>query len=171
VKDEKTKKDEYQKALSAYAEAIKDFRRQKYDKAAESLRGFIEKHPAERELTDRAKMYLAISEEKLLEPKETVSLKTSNDYYQYGIFKTNAGEFEEAQKLLEKAQKMSPDEGRVHFALADLFCLMGQNETALEHLKRAIQIDKFFRILAQNESDFEPLWEDKKFKLITRIVG
>lgn len=170
MKDEKARKDDYQKALIAYGEAVKEFRRQRYDKAAESLRGFIEKFPVERELADRAKMYVSISEEKLREPKEAVPLKTFEDYYQYGIYKTNAGEFEEAQKLLEKAEKMGPDEGRVHYALADLFCLMGQSDTALEHLKRAIQIDKFFRILAQNESDFEPLWDDKKFKLITRIV-
>lgn len=170
MKDDKARKDDYQKALGAYAEAIKEFRKQKYDKAAESLRGFVEKFSSERELADRARMYIAISEEKLREPKESVSLKTFDDYYQYGVYKTNAGEFEEAQKLLEKAEKMSPDEGRLHYALADLFCLMAQNEPALEHLKRAIQIDKFFRILAQNESDFEPLWDDKKFKLITRIV-
>jgi tetratricopeptide (TPR) repeat protein len=170
VKDEKTRKDEYQKALAAYTDAMKEFRKQKFDKAAESLRSFIEKYPAERELVDRAKMYVTISEEKVQKPKSSVPLKTFEDYYHYGIYKTNAGEFEEAQQLLEKAQKMSPEEGRIHYALADLFCLMGQTETALEHLKRAIQIDKFFRILAQNESDFEPLRDDKKFKLITRIV-
>ena len=170
MKDEKARKDDYQKALSAFAEAIKEFRKQKFDKAAESLRSFIEKFPGERELTDRAKMYAAIAEEKMKEPKEAAPLKTFEDHYQYGVYKTNAGDYEEAQKALEKAQKMSPEEGRIHYALADLFCLMGQNETALEHLKKAIQIDKFFRTLAQNESDFEPLWDDKKFKLITRIV-
>lgn len=170
MKDEKTRKDDYQKALAAYADAMKEFRKQRYDKAAESLRSFIEKYPSERELTDRAKMYVTISEGKVQEPKSSVPLKTFEDHYHYGIYKTNAGEFEEAQKLLEKALKMSPEEGRIHYALADLFCLMGQTETALEHLKKAIQIDKFFRILAQNESDFESLWDDKKFRLITRIV-
>ena len=170
MKDEKTKKDDYQKALAAYADAIKEFRKQKFDKAAESLRNFIEKFPAERELADRAKMYIAISEEKAREPKSPVPLKTLEDHYHFGVYQTNAGGFDEAQKALEKALKMNPEEGRVHYALADLFCLMGQSDTALEHLKKAIQLDKFFRTLAQNESDFEPLWEDKKFKLITRIV-
>jgi tetratricopeptide (TPR) repeat protein len=170
VKDEKARKDDYQKALAVYAEAIKDFRKQKYDNAAEMLRSFIEKFPSERDLTDRAKMYIAISEEKAREPKVSVVLKTFDDHYHYGVYKTNAGEHEEALKLLEKALKMNPEDGKVHYALADLHCLMGQTDTALEHLKKAIQIDKYFRILAQNESDFEPLWDDKKFKLITRIV-
>lgn len=170
MKDEKAKKDEYQKALAAYGEAVKEFRKQRYDKTAEMLKSFIEKHLAERELADRARMYIAICEERAREGKGAVSLKTFDDYFQYGIYKMNAGEFEEAQKLFEKAQKMNPEEGKVYYALADLYCLMDQPDVCLEHLKKAIQTDKFFRILAQNETDFAPLWDDKKFKLITRIV-
>lgn len=170
VKDEKTKKDEYQKALAAFGEAIKEFRKEKYDKAAEMLQTFIEKHPSDRELVDRAKIYIAVCEERAAESKESLPLKTADDYFHFGVYKANAGDFEEAQKLLEKSQKMNPEDGKVSYALADLFCLMGQPDVCLEHLKKAIQIDKFYRILAQNETDFEPLWEDKKFKLITRIV-
>jgi hypothetical protein len=47
---------------------------------------------------------------------------------------------------------------------------MGQADEALETLKKAIQKDRSFAILAQNEPDFEALWEDKKFKLITKLV-
>jgi hypothetical protein len=47
---------------------------------------------------------------------------------------------------------------------------MGQPEPALDYLKKAIQKDKLFSTLAQNEPDFEPLWDDKKFKLLTRLA-
>jgi len=47
---------------------------------------------------------------------------------------------------------------------------MGQADSALELLKKAVQKDKNFSVLAQNEPDFESLWEDKKFKLITKLV-
>jgi tetratricopeptide (TPR) repeat protein len=157
VKDERTKKDEYQKALTAYADAIKEFRREKFEKAIEMLKAFLERHPAEKELADRARIYIAISEGRLKGKGDPISLKTAEDHYQYGIYKMNAGEYDE------------PESGKVHYALADVSCLMGQAEESLEHLKKAVQVDKSFRVLAQNEPDFEPLWEDKKFKLITRI--
>ena len=169
MKDEKAKKDEYQKGLAAYAEAMKEFRKGKDGKALETLKTFIEKFPGERELVDRARIYVAICEARLRGDKDAAPLKTADDYYRHGIYKTNIGELEDAQKLLEKALKMSPDEGRIHYALADLHCLQGQTEPSLEYLRKAIQIDKQFRILAQNEIDFEPLWDDKKFKVITRI--
>ena len=170
MKEEKAKKDEYQKALAAYADAMREFRKEKFDKAVEMLKGFVEKYPAEKELVDRAKLYAGISEERAKGSKETISLKSVEDYFHYGIYRMNAGDFEEAQKYLEKALKLSPEEGKIHYALADLHCLLGQTDLCLEYLKKAIQLDKFFRILAQNETDFEPVWEDKKFKLITRIV-
>jgi tetratricopeptide (TPR) repeat protein len=170
VKDEKAKKDEYQKALTAYAEAIKEFRREKFDKAVELLRAFVDKHPVEKELVDRARIYITISEGKLKGKGEPIALKTAEDHYQYGVYKINTGEYDEAMKLLEKAAKLDPESGKVSYALADLCCLTGQTEDCLEHLKKAVQIDKSFRVLAQNEPDFEPLWEDKKFKVITRIV-
>ncbi len=169
MKDEKTKTDEYQKSLAAYAEAVKEFRREKFDKAVEALCAFIEKHPAEKELVDRARIYVAVAESRLKGKGEPVVLKTAEDFYQYGIFKVNAGEHDEALKLLERAEKLEPESGKVSYALADVTCLMGRTEECFEHLKKAVQIDKSFRVLAQNEPDFEPVWEDKKFKAITRI--
>jgi len=170
VREEKAKKDDYQKALTAYGEAMKEFRKGKFAKASELLRAFIEKYPSERELVDRGRIYLEISSEQEKEKKEAVQLKTFDDYYQYSIYKINKGDYEEALKLLEKALKMNPEEGKTYYLMAQALCLMGQTEASLENLKKAIQLDKFFRILAQNEVDFQPLWEDKKFKLITRMT-
>ena len=53
--------------------------------------------------------------------------------------------------------------------MADANILMGQVDAALEFLKKAVQKDKNLSILAQNEPDFESLWEDKKFKLIAKL--
>jgi len=170
VKEEKTKKDEYQKALAAYSEAMKEFHKGKFDKASEALQNFLEKCPTEKELTDRAKIYISICEERAKEGKESFPLKTVEDFYQHGVYKMNSGDFEEALKAFEKAQKMNPDDGKIYYSMANLHCLTGQTELCLENLKKAIQIDKFFRILAQNETDFESVWEDKKFKLITRMT-
>ncbi|NIO49854.1 MAG: tetratricopeptide repeat protein [Candidatus Aminicenantes bacterium] len=165
---DKIKKDEYEKALSAYSQAMKSFHKGDYKKADELIKAFLDKHGSERELVDRARIYLTVSAAR--QSKEKVLLKTFDDYYQYGVFKTNYGDYEEALKLLEKAREMKPKEGKILYLMADIYCLKGENEKCLEHLKKAIQLDKYFSILARNEKDFEPLWEDKKFKLITRMV-
>jgi len=168
VKEEKTKKDAFEKALAAYGEAMKEFHKGRFDKAQELLKLFLEKFDTEKELVDRAKVYLQMTQEK--GEKETVSLKTMDDYVYYSIYKINSGAHEEALKLLEKALEMKEEEGRVYYLMANAHILMGKPDEAMECLKKAFQKDKFYRTMAQNEIDFEPLWDDKKFKLITRLT-
>ena len=165
---DKIKKDEYEKALSAYSQAMKPFHKGDYKKADEMLKAFLDKHRSEKELVDRAQIYITICGEQ--QSKEKVQLKTFEDYYQHGVFKTNQRDYEEALKLLEKAREMKPKEGKILYLMADIYCLKGENEKCFELLKNSIQLDKYFSILARNERDFESLWEDKKFKLITRMV-
>jgi tetratricopeptide (TPR) repeat protein len=168
VKEEKTRKDAYEKALAAYAEAMKEFHKGRFDRAQELLKVFLEKFDTEKELVDRARIYLQMTREK--GKKETIPLKTIDDYIYYSIYKINSGAYEEALKLLEKALEMKEEEGKVYYVMADASILMGKPDEAMECLKKAFQKDKFYRVLAQNEIDFEPLWDDKKFKLITRLT-
>jgi len=169
VKDDRAKKDEYQKAMAAFGDAIKDFRKGRFDKAADSLRDVITKFPGEREFGDRARVYIAICEERLRGPRETAPLRTFEDHCHAGVFKMNLPENEEALKLFEKASKMKPDAAVAHYLTAAVLVRLARTEEALEELTKAIKLDKFYKILAQNETDFEPIWEDKKFKILTRM--
>jgi len=165
---EKIKKDNYEIALSAFNQALNAFHKREFGRTTELLKSFTAKFTSETELVDRAHIYLKICESE--SQKKELPLKTFDDYYQYSIILLNQGNHDEALKLLEKAREMKPKEGKVLYLMADVYFLKGDTEKCLEHLRKAIQIDKFFSTLAQNESDFEPLWEDKKFKLITRMA-
>jgi tetratricopeptide (TPR) repeat protein len=166
VPDLKSKKDEYQKALAAFGQSMKAFRKGDMEKAVADLKGFIEKFPAEKELLDRAQIYVTIAQKR--PKKETVHLKNFEDHFHYAVFKINAGDYEGALKVLEKALEFKTEEAKVQYLMADVLCQLGQTDVCLDALKKAIQKDKFFATLAQNEADFEPLWEDKRFKLVTR---
>jgi len=165
--EHKSKKSDYEKSLLAYGQAMKAFHKGNYPRAAELLKEFLGTQVSEKELVDRAQVYLMICEEQ--QKDKEIKLKTSDDYYQYGIYKLNQGEYKESLQLLKKATEMKPKEGKFLYSMADCYCLMGDEDKCLNYLKKAIQLDKYFKILAQNERDFEPLWEDKRFKLITRM--
>lgn len=160
------KKDLYEKTLDAYGQAMKTFRKGDCAKAVELFKAFLEKHDTEKELVDRIRIYLSICENR--QKKETIPLKTFEDYYDYAVYKSNQGDLDQAVKLLEKAIAKNPKEGKAVYLLALSYCQMGESDKCLENLKDAVQKDKFFGILAQNESGFEPLWENKKFKIITK---
>lgn len=163
---EKLKKDLYEKILAAYGQAMKAFRKGDYAKAKELFQAFLEKHNTEKELVDRAQMYLAMFENR--EKKETISLETFEDYYENAVYKLNQRNHGEAIELLEKAKTQKPKEGKVSYLMALTYCQKGDTKKCLENLKDAVHKDKFFGTLAQNESGFELLWKDKKFKIITK---
>ncbi|HDT14115.1 MAG TPA: tetratricopeptide repeat protein [Candidatus Aminicenantes bacterium] len=168
MREQRPKKDEYQKALAAFGQAVKEFQKGDFEKAAASFQDFIEKYPADKEVVDRAKAYLGIAHKRM--KKENASPRGFEDTYRAGLGKINEKDYAGAVKLLEKALEYKENESAVLYLLADARCLMGQTDESLEMLKKAVQKDKNFAILAQNEPDFEPLWEDKKFKLITKLV-
>lgn len=166
--DRKTQKDDYQKALTVFGQAVKEFHKGDLEKAAELFRTVIEKHASEPEVVDRARAYLAIAQKR--QKKENVQLKTFEDYSLYGVIRLNQGEYDVAIKALEKALDFKTDDGRIYYLLADALMLKGDTDAALDALKKAIQKDKIYSTLAQNETDFQRVWDDKKFKLIIRIV-
>jgi tetratricopeptide (TPR) repeat protein len=168
VSEQKQKKDEYQKALTVFGQAMKDFHKGEMGKAAVGLKSFIEKFAEERELVDRARIYIAIATKR--PKKETVHLKTFEDHFYYAVYKMNSGDLDGALKLLEKALEFKSDEAKVHYLISDVRCRLGQADDCLDSLKKAIQKDKHFAVLAQNEADFAPLWEDKRFKVVTRLA-
>ncbi|HUM33989.1 MAG TPA: tetratricopeptide repeat protein [Candidatus Saccharicenans sp.] len=161
------KKDDYQKALSLYSQGIKDFRRRDLEKAVSSFESLIEKFPEEHELVDRARVYLTICQKS--QKKESVNLKTIEDYLFYAQMKINQADYEGALKLLEKALEFKKEEARIYYLMAIAYVQSNRQEEGLEALKKAIQKDKSLAVLAQNETDFEPLWEDKRFKVLVKL--
>jgi tetratricopeptide (TPR) repeat protein len=168
VREQRSKKDEYQKALAAFSVAVKEFQKGDFERSAASFKDFIEKFPADKEVVDRARAYLAIAQKRT--KKDSVSLRGFEDHYRAGLAKINQKDYPGAVKILEKALEYKEKEGLVYYLLADAHTLLGQTDEALELLKKAVQKDRNFSVLAQNEPDFEHLWEDKKFKLITKLV-
>ncbi len=164
---EKARKDTYKKALTAFEQVMKVFHKGDYNKATELLNTFLGKHDSENELVDRARMYLKICDEHV--KKEKVVLKSFDDYYQNGVVRANNGEYEVALEMLTKAQSMEPKEGKIFYIMSSVYCLMDQPEKCLEYLERAIALDSYFAVLAQNEEDFSSLKEDEKFKLTTGV--
>lgn len=165
---EKKKHDDYEKALNVYMQAIKTFRKGDYQKAFDQLKSFMNKFGDEKELCARADVYLKICESRLDDKIEKP--KDFDDYFLHAVYQLNLGNLEEALGLAKKAEQKQPKEGKIHYLIASIYLKMDKLEEALGSLKNAVHIDKFFKIMARNETDFEKLWQDKKFKLITKLT-
>ena len=157
------------KELSRHTEAArKDFDRgigalqkKRFDEAEKNLLDLIQKYPDEKELVDRARVYLAVCERQkrgarpaLLEPE---------DFYYAAVLEKNRGNVTEAIEHLKHAAKKNGG-GRVDFLLACCYAQSGEPTTALDHLKKAIEEDQRHRILARHDRDFDPVRDSPEFQ-------
>jgi tetratricopeptide (TPR) repeat protein len=156
------------KELSRHTEnARKDFDRgvaalqkKKFEEAERNFQDLIEKYADEKELVDRARVYLAVCER---QKKARPALIEAEDFYYAAVLEKNRGNVPEVIEHLKHAGKKNGG-GRVDFLLACCYAQSGEPVTALEHLKKAIDEDQRHRILARHDSDFDPLRDSPGFQ-------
>src|SRR5262245_8361784 len=150
------------KAPKEFERGLGLLQKQSYSEAIERFQAIVGSFPQEKELTDRAQVYLRICQN-VLERKEPQPRKPE-DFFYYGVIMANEANYDEAVKLLEKALQANPKDEKVHYVMASTLAAKGDRREALEHLREAIELNATNRIYARNDPDFEPLRDDDNFQ-------
>ncbi len=150
-----------EQAIQDYERALDLFQRKRLSEAADAFKAFLRDHPHEKEIGDRCRAYLRISERET-ESKD-LPLKRADDYYYQAVVESNRQQYDEAIKHLDQALKLEPRDDRLHYALASTQSLRGDRDQALSALKAAIELNAVNRIHARQDPDFEPLRDDDAF--------
>jgi len=80
-----------------------------------------------------------------------------------GLAHFGKGEYDKAAEFFEQLLDERPDDSGVLYNLACAESLTGKREQALEHLKRAVELDPDFRKMADKDSDFDAIRDDPEF--------
>jgi tetratricopeptide (TPR) repeat protein len=163
------KKPQTLKELSRHTEnARKDYDRgvaclqkKKLDEAERHFLDLIQKYPEERELVDRARVYLTVCQRQRRDPRPALS--EPEDFYYAAVLEKNRGNVSEAIAHLNQAARKNGG-GKVEFLLACCYAQQGDLETALGHLQKAIEEDQRHRFLARHDRDFDSVRETPEFQ-------
>ncbi len=109
-----------------------------------------------KEIGYAARQHLLMCQQRLAKP--AVKLENAEDLYNYGISQMNKRDLDGAQASFEKALKQD-DSDHVHYALALVMGLKQDVNSAVSHLKRAIEISPRNRVTAHNDPDFAELMQ------------
>jgi tetratricopeptide (TPR) repeat protein len=148
--------------LASFEAAMKLFHARKLQEA----RGLFQtaSEGPERDVAQRARLHIAMCDRRL--QQATVTLKSAEDYYNYGVALINARNVGEARTHLEKALAMAPGTDHIHYALGLAQALSGDSANAYENLKRAIELEPRNRIMARQDTDFAPLANQPPFDVL-----
>jgi tetratricopeptide (TPR) repeat protein len=144
---------EQQKAYKEYEHAVSLVYKQEYARAAEELKGLVERHPHDRDLLDRTRIYLRVCEARTRRPQRG---ETPEPYLQ-ALVLYNEGEYDEALKILDREVGSNQRDARLTYLTACAHLAHGERQEGLRLLRESIRLDVTNRYRALNDPDLEEI--------------
>ena len=148
-------------AVSAFERGMAALHGHDYKTASTTFKALLDQFPNEGFLTDRARVYLGLAARELgrrptgggnVEERltaATLALNNNND--------------EEAARLAADVLKEDRSQDLAAYLLAVVAARRGEVETALTHLRNAININPECRLQARQDEEFDPLMDSDDF--------
>ncbi len=141
--------------MSLYEQALQALQHRDYTRAAEQFQAVLDRYPEERELHDRVRLYLRVCERQT--GPSTPKPATLQDRVYAATMALNRGDSAGALAQLEPVAEQARDNDHAQYVLAAIRAQRGEPPLALEHLRRAIELNPENRALARQDPDLEPL--------------
>ena len=156
------RKPTYHEAVAMYERGLQALQRRDFAASAEALRTVIERYPDERELLERARLYLKVCEREL-EPKEPAP-KTADEWVYAATVALNAGDEATAHRHLQRALTEDARHDHAHYMMAVVSARRNDGAAALDHLRHAVSLNPENRSLARQDPDLDALRDEPAFK-------
>jgi tetratricopeptide (TPR) repeat protein len=151
-------------AVALYENGLEALQRHAFDAAGASFREVLNRYPEEREIHDRARLYLKICERQAIAPPAPP--RTVEEGLLSATVALNSGDFDGALSHLGRVEAEDPENDHAQYMLAVIAVARGQLPRSLEHLRRAIELNPENRSLARQDADLEPLRADESFRAL-----
>jgi tetratricopeptide (TPR) repeat protein len=150
----------HDRAVEAFERGFHALQQRQFGKAAELLGSVVNNFADEKELQERARVYLAICERQA--PREAKP-RSFDDRLHAATVIVNRGAFDEALGLLRRLENDDGGNDYVQYLLSVVYTAVGNAEQALAHLRKAIELAPENRFRALQDPDLEPLRHDPGF--------
>ncbi len=155
---------ETKKRLKELEAALQLLSAGQHSKARKALSELIEKAGQGTHLRAGARKYLRICDNRLIEesaPEEG----NSEQHYDRGVYRHNAGRYKEAMELYEQALHASDgDSGYIYYAMAATEARQKNADKAVEYLAKSVEESREHAFHASADPDFRSLISNKQFR-------
>lgn len=148
---------------------LKKLHGKKFAQARKVFEKILEGCAEDKEIAARVRVYRRICD-RHLEAEKKEPAKSSDEFFNLGVFHHNDGHYEEALEHFKKAlslAKKSPDD-HIYYAMAATEARQGHAPEALKNLKKAIESKAESRFFARSDPDFETLHKNEGFQDLIR---
>lgn len=156
------RKPEFYEAVAVYERGVQALQRHDFGGAASYFRTVLDRFPDERELLERARLYLRVCErETSRQPAPEV--KTPEERVYAATVALNSGDHSGALDHLQRALGEDPESDHAHYIMAVALGMRNRADEALEHLRQAIALNPENRGIAKQDPDLDILRGHDRF--------
>ena len=154
----------YADAVLLYERGLQALQAKRYREAADTLKRVIAEFPEEIELHERAQLYIRVCERQLTPPDATP--KTPEEQVYAATLALNAGSVDRAVNLLTAALQQQADNDSAEYMLGVALATRGDQQGALQHLARALELNPELRDALRKEPELEALRETEALQAL-----
>lgn len=152
----------FYEAVAIYERGVQALQRRDFSAAAELFRAVIDKYPEERELLERAHLYLRVCERETA--RQAASPQTSREHVYAATVALNSGDHNTAMTHLQRALSVDESDDHAHYIMAAALSMRGRRDEAVEHLRRSIELNPENRTQARQDPDLENIRDLQAFR-------
>lgn len=156
------RKPTYHEAVAMYERGLQALQRRDFAASADALRTVIERYPDERELLERARLYVKVCEREL-EPKEPAP-KTADEWVYAATVSLNQEDEANALLHLQRALAADARHDHAHYMMAVASVRRNDVNAAIDHLRRAVALNPENRSIARQDPELDTIREAPGFK-------
>ncbi len=154
----------FYEAVAVYERGVQALQRHDYQAAAGFFRTVLERYPEERELLERARLYLRVCDRET--SKAPATPKTPAERVYAATVALNSGDHSGALDHLQRALGEDPESDHAHYIMAVALGMRGRVDESLDHLRRAIGLNPENRALARQDPDLEAVRDHDSFRSV-----
>lgn len=154
----------FYEAVAIYERGVLALQRHDFQGAAGYFRAVLDGYPDERELLERARLYLRVCERET--SRQPPAPKTTAERVYAATVALNSGDHSGAMDHLQRALTDDPGSDHAHYTIAVALGMRGRKREALDHLRQAIALNPENRALARQDPDLDPIRGDSTFPAV-----
>lgn len=154
----------YADAVAVYDRGMQAFHARKFKEAGEILASIVSLYPEEKELHERAQMYMNVCARHMT--SQAAAPKTAEERTSAATLALNNGRADEAIAILKPQASDDPASDSAAYLLGVAFAMKHDVVNAMAHLERALKLNPDNRDLIRKEADLEWLRQTDQFQAL-----